>query len=101
MPGCLFLLCRLPSLLHGRALSAKHPIIFLYKRSSVVDAISRLIQRLIKLLNADSQFPGFVSAGSAYRHLQGLAVNAIPRPFASQASRAFFFPVMLSAPCGQ
>jgi hypothetical protein len=41
-----FILGRLPSLLHGTVLPAKDPIIFLYKRNSVVAAISRLIQRL-------------------------------------------------------
>jgi hypothetical protein len=41
-----------------------------------------MCQSLIKLLNADPQFPGFVSASSAYHHFYGIGVNAVSGLFA-------------------
>jgi hypothetical protein len=43
---------------------------------------------LAKLLDTDSQSPGFVGIGSAYGHLHGMGVNAVSRWFATQAARA-------------
>jgi hypothetical protein len=56
-----------------------------------------MFQSLIKLLNADPQSPGFLSASSAHGHLHGIGVNAISRLFAFQASRASLFLVVLHA----
>jgi hypothetical protein len=40
-----------------------------------------MFQTRIKLLNADSQSPGFVSAGSAYGDVYDICVNAISGVF--------------------
>jgi hypothetical protein len=41
-----------------------------------------MFQTLIKLLNADPQSPSFVSASSAYHHIDDIGVNAVSRLFA-------------------
>jgi hypothetical protein len=41
-----------------------------------------MFQTLIKLLNADPQSPGFVSASSAYHHFDGIGVNPVSPLFA-------------------